>query len=235
MSQAPADAPRQPPPAPPEDPALAGAFAHELNNIAASLYGFVELAADSGSPPAPLIGYLAEMRVGVRRLQAVAAILEALAETTAEPRAAILGECIESAAAAAAQPVQVRWRCEASVSTRVDAHCLGKGLTLLALLEPPAPASPGAIWSIEAMREPAPTCADCTAPLPAAGVRISVLNAPPRAGPERVGPARRSTETKIWRVHRDALGRLLHLAGAHLLTDAQHGRIEVWLPAAGGR
>lgn len=214
---------------------MAGAFAHELNNIAASLYGFVELAADSGSPPALLTGYLAEMRVGVRRLQAVAAILEALAETTAAPRAATLGECIESAAAAAALPVEVRWRCDPSRSTSADVHCLGKSLTLLALLEPPVPASPGAIWSIEALHGPAPACADCAAPLSAAGARISVLNAPPREGPDPAGPARRTTETKIRRVHRAALSRLLHLAGAHLLAGAEHGRLEVWLPAADGR
>ncbi len=233
MSPAPAGASRQPPNDLPADPALAGAFAHELNNISAALYGFVELAADGTPPPAPLSGYLAEMRVGVRRLQAVAAILEALAETAAEPRAATLGECLEAAATASTLAVQVRWRCDADRTTHADPHGLGKGLTLLALLEPPAPTSPGVVWSIEAAHDPASVCADCQATLPAAGALISVQSNPPQRWPEPEGRARRTTETKIRRVHRAALGRLLHLAGAHLLNDGESDRFEVWLPVTG--
>ncbi len=208
----------------PTDAALAEAVAHELNNIGASLYGFVELAAESAPLPDSVAGCIAEMRVGVRRLQSVARVLEALAETVSEPQEQELGACIEAAAAGLGSPVNLRWRCDPTRRVRADSGSLGRALSLLGGLElTPEIIAEGALWSIEGPGSSAPQCLDCSASLPRRGARISVPHA----------LAGRHPDSKIRRLHRAAVSRLTPLAGAQLVSEPPDAPVQLWLSAAG--
>src|SRR5258708_27947768 len=87
---------RSDPPKPPEvsGSSLAESVAHELNNIAASLFGFVELAAEQVDAESPLLLCLGEVRIGVARVTKLAAVLEALAEADGSTMRTAISECV---------------------------------------------------------------------------------------------------------------------------------------------
>src|SRR3981189_2989753 len=88
--------PREPPNV--SGSSLAEGVAHELNNIAASLFGFVELAAEQVDAESPLLHCLGEVRIGVSRVTKLAAVLEALAEADGSTARIAIGECVDDKA-----------------------------------------------------------------------------------------------------------------------------------------
>ena len=73
---------------------LAESVAHELNNIAASLFGFVELAAEQVDAESPLLRCVGEIRIGVSRVTNLAAVLEALAEVEGSSTRIAISDCV---------------------------------------------------------------------------------------------------------------------------------------------
>src|SRR5487761_2655422 len=114
--------------------ALAQDVAHTLNNIAASLFGFAELAAEnaSGRPPPTA---LAELRLGVARVMQLASVLESLAAVDGISTTIAIADCVASPGAkGASEPFAVEWRCEPSTVVEADPDRIRLALRMLAQL-----------------------------------------------------------------------------------------------------
>jgi hypothetical protein len=99
---------------------LAESVAHELNNIAASLFGFVELAAEEVDPGLPVLRCLGEIRIGVSRVRNLATVLEALAEVDGNSTRIAIGECVGgNAPLDSGGGLRFDWKCDPA--TLVDA------------------------------------------------------------------------------------------------------------------
>src|ERR1700744_948145 len=99
---------------------LAESVAHELNNIAASLFGFVELAAEEVDPGSPMLRCLGEIRIGVSRVRSLATVLEALAAVDGKSMRIAIGECVGgSALLNSGGGLRFDWKCDPA--TLVDA------------------------------------------------------------------------------------------------------------------
>src|SRR5258708_605288 len=110
--------PREPPNV--SGSSLAESVAHELNNIAASLFGFVELAAEQVDAESPLLRCMGEIRIGVSRVTNLAAVLEALAEVAGSSTRTAISDCIGgNAPADSGGGLRFNWECDPS--TVVDA------------------------------------------------------------------------------------------------------------------
>jgi hypothetical protein len=192
---------------------VSATVAHELNNIGAALFGFVELAAE-GTSGAPLeSSLLVELRVGVSRITQLALVLEALAETEAKLASVALAACVKlHHPLRASDDPDILWRCDRATGVRADPGHVQRFLQLLTSLAPP-PAGAGVRLAVELGAMSADDrCCSCGAPLPNSAVRIAML---PGQIPD--SPRKRRTVTSLRRLSLAACVHVAHLAGAHLL------------------
>jgi hypothetical protein len=208
---------------------LAASVAHELNNIAATLRGFVELARDSAAVNAepPLAGIFEEVRIGVERVAALGADLTTLAAGTASPRPVTLEECADTMDDRAA--VAIRWDCAAGqrVLAAAGAARLAIG-TLARFAEPDGGTSAILICHLEPA---ATTCVSCGANCAAGAAWFTLPQSAIRgrlAGLARPDKACLSAaELRL-----AALDHAIHAAGGHLLLNTGRGAISLLLPLA---
>ncbi len=201
-----------PQPAPRDASALAESVAHELNNIGASLFGFVELAAEAASGRDGEAAWLGEIRVGVQRIAALAALLEALAGTRGEPVATTLSECLKDGAAAG--DYRLDWRCDAATRVVADAEHVRRAAKILVRTAPVATQTEPSALVVAQLADDA-SCLTCGAPLRAGDVYMDGQVAIDRAAAAPGKPTRRA-ETALRRLVNDASSHAAHLAGGHV-------------------
>src|ERR1700675_4175657 len=104
-------------------PSLAESVAHELNNISASLFGFVELAAEEVDAESPLLRCLGEIRIGVSRATNLAAVLEALAEVEGSPARTAISNCLGgNPPVDSGGGFRLNWECDPATVVDADPH-----------------------------------------------------------------------------------------------------------------
>jgi hypothetical protein len=77
----------------PPSGALSALLAHELNNIAVPLQGFVDLAGNDSTDTDAVRGCLAELKIGIARIAGLSQELESFAATDAPPHAVAMDIC----------------------------------------------------------------------------------------------------------------------------------------------
>jgi len=218
--------------------ALAQDVAHELNNVGASLYGFLELIDDRTAGDTRLV----ELRIGVRRIIALAALLESLAETKAQAASCTLSACLLGPASRDPVPGlglelavgEITWACDPE--TRVDADPESIRRAAWTLLEFAALKGGGDRPTIAVSRATAAIdrCGICGAALAVDGLRIATLADSARDLFGKHDVERHRTGVALARLMLRATGHLAHLGGGHLGFDALTGTIAIALRASTG-
>jgi hypothetical protein len=212
--------------------ALSQSVAHELNNIAASLFGFVELAAEQAIADAPLLKCLGEIRLGVARVTDLAAILEALAEYYGKPEKMSIAACIGKEVPVTSGSVEFIWECDPSTTVDADPDRVRTAIRAWAQLAS-ADAEIGSplIFTISHVRRSRARCFSCRAPIPIPGVQITMTAENVRLLDEH-GPLRRRRMGRTLRELIVAGGtHATHTAGGHVLVDAANATVSMVLPA----
>lgn len=211
---------------------LTGCLAHELNNIAASLQGFIELAGETSAADGPAKSLLAEMRIGTTRIGAIAADLQLLAESAGQRARVALIECLKAAAPGYEDlDIEFTWNCEPTLL--VEADPLYARLAVEALGRISVPAAPGAdhiectVGDCKSAHE---QCSDCGAGIDSDDVcvRMRVRSAP-------ASLARTGSESKRLTPQRLTLAAVAHgahRAGGHVLVDVETGGVAIVLKIA---
>jgi hypothetical protein len=209
---------------------LAASVAHELNNIAASLRGFIELAREHlvAGAESPLGSVLEEVRIGVERVAALGADITTFAASgTASPRPVTLDECAsgqdERGAAA------ISWECDAGLRVHVAVTATRQAIGMLARFSGPDPGSPPTLLCHR--ESAAAVCASCGAACAADTVRFTLLRSAHRVGP-MVLPPPGKTCLSAAELRLTALDHAAHAAGGHLLLKTARGSVSLVLPMA---
>jgi hypothetical protein len=211
-------------------PLLAASVAHELNNIAASLRGFIELAREHvvEGAESPLGSVLEEFCIGVERVAALGADITTFAASgAASPRAVTLDECASGQDERGAVPI--RWECDAGLRVHAAVTATRQAIGMLGRFAGPDPGSPPTLLC---HREPAATtCASCGAACAADTVRFTLLRSATRVGPMGL-PSSGKTCLSAAELRLTALDHAAHAAGGHLLLKTARGSISLLLPMA---
>lgn len=208
---------------------LAASVAHELNNIAASLRGFVELARDCAAATAepPLSGIFEEVRIGVERVAALGVDLTTLAAGTASPGRVTLEECAGAMNDRAA--VAIRWDCAAGL--QVLAAAAAARLAIGALARFAEPDGGTSVILICHLEPAATTCASCGANCAAGAAWFTLPQSAIRGRPAGLaGPHKACLSAAELRL--TALDHAIHAAGGHLLLNTGRGAISLLFPLA---
>jgi len=226
---------RSDPPKPPDVGAssLAESVAHELNNIAASLFGFVELAAEQVDAESPLLHCLGEVRIGVSRVTKLAAVLEALAEADGSTARIAIGECVDDKAPVDSGDVlKFNWECDPATIVDADPDRVHRALRTLTHLGK-ADSTIGSDLVFTVGRAASEShCSFCGAVLPAGSVKITLIaDNLPLPDANTAGARRRAGRTFPQLVVAGGV-RAAHVAGGHVALDAAESSISVVLPAA---
>jgi signal transduction histidine kinase len=186
---------------------LSATLAHELNNIVASLRGFVELGAEQARDHAALQRIFAEVRIGTDRAAALVAELEVLAATGGNTRPTPLRQCMATGAP------DIQWECDGDTEVLVDPVQAQLASSLLRRIggDRTAPAlrvrlSADAAWLMQ--------------PLPPGRGRQ----------PRRPGGSRQHLSTAEWRLA--VLRHAAHAAGGHVLRQSEPNSLVLALPLA---
>lgn len=212
--------------------ALTGCLAHELNNIAAALQGFIELADEASAANGPAKSLLEEMRIGTTRIGAIAADLQLLADSAGQRARVALIECLKAAAPGHEDlGIVFTWNCEPSLL--VDADPLYVRLSVEALGRISAPAAPGSAHmecTVESCVRAQAQCSDCGAgiELNDVCVRMRVRSAPASLAQAR-GESKRLTPQRLTLA---AVAHGAHRAGGHVLIDPETGGVAIVLKTA---
>src|SRR5882757_10031940 len=155
---------------------LAESVAHELNNIAASLFGFVELAAEQVDAESPLLRCMGEIRIGVSRVTNLAAVLEALAEVEGSSRRTAISDCIGGDVPVdSGGGLRFNWECDRATVVDADPDRVHRAIRTLTLLGK-ADSTIGSDSAFTVSRtESESHCSFCDAVLPAGGVKITLI------------------------------------------------------------
>jgi hypothetical protein len=213
------------------EPVLSRSVAHELNNIAASLFGFVELAAEQATADSPLLGCVGEIRIGVARVTELAAILEALAEDDGKPEKMSIADCIGPEVPVDSGNVDIVWDCDPSTMVDADADRVRAAIRAWARLasadteigSPPE-------FTVSRVRRSQARCFACNAPIPIPGVQIAVTAANVRLLGHGSAPRRRAGKT-LRELMVTGSAHVTHAAGGHVLVDAARASVSIVLPA----
>ncbi len=211
--------------------ALAQNVAHMLNNIAVSLFGFTELAAEnaSGRPPPTA---LAELRLGVARVMQLASVLESLAAVDGTSTTVAVADCVASpGAAGASEPFDVQWHCEPSTVVEADPDRIRLALrTLAQLCALRSTSIERHIVAVDRVERALPRCSHCGRDIPDGGLRLTM--ALDRIGELMPGGARKSRRRGggLADLMFAASGRLTHLGGGHLVLVTAESSVLVVLP-----
>ena len=211
--------------------ALSDVVAHELNNIGASLFGFVELAAECPAGTPIDSNLLGELRIGVSRIAGLASMLELLAERHSARTPVALAACV-SLGNPTTDPGEwtVQWDCDPSTSVFVDAEQAHRALQLLKdLTLQPDPEAPRLVVELRSM-EAHDRCMSCGAAMAPHTVAISITTSP--TAPRKYVGRSRLAETSLRRLSVAACAHLSHLAGGHLLQADAGAPLVLILPLA---
>jgi hypothetical protein len=207
---------------------LAESVAHELNNIAASLFGFVELAAEEVDPGSPVLRCLGEIRIGVSRVRNLATALEALAEVDGNSTRIAIGECVGgNAPLDSGGGLRFDWKCDPATLVDADPERVHHALRTLSHLGR-TDSIIGSDREFTVSRTASESqCSYCSAVLPAGSIEITLIaDGVPTAGARR-GAGRTFPQLVITgSVH------ATHVAGGHVALDAARSSISLVLPAA---
>lgn len=215
--------------------ALAAVIAHELNNIAVPLRGFIDLALDKTARDDAVLQCIDEVRIGMDRITALAFELASLAQDASSPASVPLESCLESTDfREAMQRPPVTWSCDPKLTVAVDLNQARRAVVSLASL-----ASEAGLFIEKVPAEGAlagnPSCAVCAKPFPrrkawvqirAPGLRATVLEAV--RSPFDAGHKVRGVE----RLTIAALQHSSHRAGGHVMVDLSAGDLSLLLPQA---
>jgi hypothetical protein len=207
---------------------LAESVAHELNNIAASLFGFVELAAEEVDPASPVLRCLGELRIGVSRVRNLATVLEALAAVDGHSTRIAIGECVAgNAPLDSGGGLRFDWKCDPATLVDVDPERVHHALRTLTHLGR-TDSTIGSDREFTVSRTAAESrCSYCSAVLPAGSIKITLIaDGLPTAGTRR-GAGRTFPQLVVTgSVH------ATHVAGGHVALEAAYSSISLVLPAA---
>jgi hypothetical protein len=212
---------------------LAQSVAHELNNIAASLFGFVELAAEQVAAETPLLRCLEEIRIGVSRVTNLAAVLEALAEVAGSSRRTAIGDCVGgNAPVDSGGGFRFSWECDPATVVHADPDRVHRALRTLALLGR-ADSTIGSEPPFTVSRTGSECrCSFCGAVLPAGSVQITLIADAARLSDSKTAAARRHAGKTFPRLVVTGSVHATHMAGGHVALDAAQSSISLVLPAA---
>jgi hypothetical protein len=205
---------------------LAESVAHELNNIAASLFGFVELAAEVIDPGSAALRCLGEIRIGVARVRNLATVLEALAAVDGNATRIAIGECVGgNAPLDSGRGLRFDWKCDPATLVDADPERVHHALRTLTHLGRTDPTI-GSDQEFTVSRSAAESqCSYCSAVLPAGSIKITLIaDGVPTAGTRR-GTGRTFPQLVI-----TASVHATHVAGGHVALDAAHSSISLVLP-----
>jgi hypothetical protein len=227
---------RTAPPKPPDvgGSSLAESVAHELNNIAASLFGFVELAAEQVEAESPLLHCLGEVRIGVARVTKLAAVLEALAEADGSTTRTAISECVGGRAPVdSGDRLKFNWECDPATIVDADPDRVQRALRTLTHLGK-ADSTIGSDLVFTVGRAASEShCSFCGAILPAGSVKITLIaDNLPLLDANPAGSRRRTGRTFPQLVVTGSV-HATHMARGHVALDAAESSISVVLPAAG--
>lgn len=217
---------------------LAATLAHELNNIVASLRGFIELGAEQAREQADLQRIFGEVRLGTGRAAALAAELEVLAGRGAGTRPTPLLQCLATAAPqadrptpASAEPV-VRWDCDPQTVVRVDPVPARHASVLLRRIGIEAGGQATTLrGEVAAEGAPTPDCASCRAPVPARSAWLIQALPPGRSRqPVHQTGSRQYLSAAQWRLA--VFAHAAHAAGGHVVVQAEPESLALVLPLA---
>jgi hypothetical protein len=100
---------------------LSGVVAHELNNIAVALGGFLDLGTAEGAPLDLVLQSLDEARIGLERVSRLSADLQSLADADSKPVPITIGECMLASAQSSSNfSNRIVWACDRSERIQAD-------------------------------------------------------------------------------------------------------------------
>jgi hypothetical protein len=212
---------------------LAESVAHELNNIAASLFGFVELAAEQADAGSPLHRCLGEIRIGVSRVTNLAAVLEALAEVDGDPTRTAIRDCVGGTApVVSGGGLRFNWECDPATIVDADPDRVHHALRTLTHLGK-AGSLTGSDFAFNVSRTASVThCSFCDATLPAGSVKITLIANDVRLSEVKSGAARRRPGRALPQLVVAGSAHATHMAGGHVALDAAQSSISLVLRAA---
>jgi len=212
---------------------LAASVAHELNNIAASLFGFVELAAEQVDAESPLLGCLGEIRIGVARVTNLAAVLEALSEVAGSATRTEIIDCVGgSAPAESGDGFRFQWECDPATVVDADPDRVRRAIRTLTYLRK-ADTTGGADLAFQVSRaESASQCSFCGAVLPAGSVKITLIADDVRLFDAKTAGARRRAGMTFPELVVTGSAHATHMAGGHVALDPAQSTISLVLSAA---
>lgn len=200
--------------------ALSAVVAHELNNIAVPLRGFIDLALQTTAADDPVRHSLDELHVGLDRIGMLAYQLESLAQQSSTLSPTTIGACL------AGNPHRLVWSCSQLTPANVDVDHVRRSVTSLLHL-----AGPGPLLIGESAGDGL-ACAACEKPfargnvleIQARGVRPAVfaaIGAPFQASQKLRAMQRLAVAT---------LSHCVHLAGGHLVAHPSADALGIMLP-----
>ena len=208
--------------------ALSAVVAHELNNIAVPIRGFIDLASANAAPDELVRQSLDEVQIGMGRIAALSYDLQSLAETGSMPKSTPVGDCIvatdQSNAAVALRSV---WACSPLTPVKVDLEQIRRAIHSMACL-----AGAGSL-SIAESATKGSTCAACGKALPR---RKVLVEARARSLRPVIAAIRApfAAEHKLRSAQRLTLAALVHcthLAGAHVAAHLEVNSLSIVLAA----
>lgn len=206
--------------------ALSAVIAHELNNIAVPLSGFIELALETAASDDLVRQSLKEVHIGMDRIAALARELESLAQHGSMPTAATIGECI-APIEQGNSAVPLIWSCSPQTPVKVDLDQARRAIDSLLRL-----AGTGPLAIAESAMNGL-SCAACGKAFPrgkvfaqvqARGVRPATLGA--IRAPFDAAHKLRSMQ----RVTIAALVHCAHLAGCHVIARLEAESLGIVMP-----
>jgi hypothetical protein len=211
---------------------LAESVAHELNNIAASLFGFVELAAEQIDTASPVLRCLGEIRIGVSRVTNLAAVLEALAEVDGSPTKITVGDCLGGTAAAGpGGGWRFNWECAPETIVEADPNRAHRALRTLIHLGK-SDSTTGSDPAFTVSRTPSESrCSFCGATLPAGSAKITLIADGLRPSDLEAPGVRQRTGRTFRQLIVSASVHAAHAAAGHVALDAAGSSISVLLRA----
>jgi hypothetical protein len=207
---------------------LSAVLAHELNNIAVPLRGFIDLTTGETVTAENARQCLEEVRIGVERIAALAFELESLTSDTSTRSAVRVSDCLAPMETRSTHvPPEVALSCDPELLLTVDVGHARRAISCLSDL------AGAARLSITDALSPGAVCAVCgVGPLRprnflqvrANDLRPPILSA--LAAPFDANHKIRSQQ----RLLIAALRHTTHLAGGHVLADAPTGAVCIALP-----
>ena len=190
------------------------AVAHDLNNIGASLLGFVELASEANPGNVAVNLYIDEFRLVYSRLARVAGALELLAETRVPRKSMTIRSIPALQPLKAGAAYAIHLQCDPRLRLTVNVEFLQRTLQGLAALARSTGAEAAVTYDVN-RTDAATTCSACDAAVASGAVRIGA----------NIG---RTARDVYW----DAVIHGAHLAGGHVRWRTNRENCSVLLPVA---